>query len=153
MIEREKVVEEALTWVGTPYRLGACKKGVGVDCVQLLAAVFKAVGVVPESEVVGVFGHDWFSHTKEERYLKGLLKYGKLILESKAYRTSAALPGDVVLTKAAKSRVWNHGAIVVAWPIIIHAIQPQVEKVNATMHPLWTMRDIAILSLWNADAR
>ena len=44
--QRQAVVAEALTWLGTPYHHRARVKGAGVDCGQLLAAVFEGAGVL-----------------------------------------------------------------------------------------------------------
>ena len=111
--QREFVVSEARSWVGTPYRLGSCKKGVGVDCAQFVAAVYKSANIISADEIVPIFSHDWFCHTKEEKYLNSLMRYSKLIAETRAYKTENASPGDVLLTKAAHSKVYNHACIVI----------------------------------------
>src|SRR5580658_3533782 len=46
--QREAVVSEVDTWVGTPYRGWSCVKGAGVDCGQLLYAVYRNCGLIPE---------------------------------------------------------------------------------------------------------
>lgn len=145
------VVEEARTWIGTPYRLGSCLKSGGVDCAQFVAAVYKAVGIIPMQEEVPFFTHDWFAHTYEEHYLRRLLKYTYKSLETKAYRSVKTLPGDLVLTRAAKSKVYNHAGIVVGWPKIIHAISPCVELINASTHPLWSYQLIVVLNPWQKE--
>ena len=43
----DRIVEEALTWIGTPYKVGASEKGIGVDSTQLVVAVLVAVGFLP----------------------------------------------------------------------------------------------------------
>jgi GH24 family phage-related lysozyme (muramidase) len=35
--------------------------------------------------------------------------------------------------RLARSKVYNHGAIVTAWPKVIHGIQSQVDEINATV--------------------
>lgn len=42
----QAVIAEARTWIGTPFRHQAKCKGVGVDCVQLIAGVGEAAGVM-----------------------------------------------------------------------------------------------------------
>lgn len=37
---RNKVVDEALTWVGTPYKYAGVDKGVGVDCSGMVMQVY-----------------------------------------------------------------------------------------------------------------
>lgn len=46
--QRQAVVAEAKTWIGTGFHHEARIKGAGVDCAQLLIAVFSACGFVPE---------------------------------------------------------------------------------------------------------
>lgn len=45
---REEIVAEARTWLGTPYRHAQRAKGSagGVDCLNLVAGVFQALGVL-----------------------------------------------------------------------------------------------------------
>lgn len=108
--ERQAVVAEAHTWLRTPYHPHARVKGAGVDCVQILIAVYSAVGVIAEFDT-GHYAPDWMLHHSEELYLNGMEKY--------AHRVDAPLPGDVVMYKF--GRCVSHGGIVVEWPLIIHA--------------------------------
>lgn len=39
----KKIVEEALTWQGTPYRYGASEKGRGTDCSGMVVAIFEKI--------------------------------------------------------------------------------------------------------------
>ena len=110
-IERDKVVKIAKSWLGTPYHHMARVKGVGVDCLTLLAEVFHEAGLVP-TVPVEFYPKDWMHHRDNERYLEGLLKYTREIEPDPR-------PGDIVLWKI--GRCFSHGAIVVQWPIVIHA--------------------------------
>ena len=38
------LIEEARTWIGTHWMLNQCNKGVAVDCLRLIHAVYKEVG-------------------------------------------------------------------------------------------------------------
>ena len=150
---RQRIVDEAKSWIGTPYRLGSCLKGVGVDCAQFVAAVYKAAGIMPAEDKVEIFTHDWFLHTVEERYLLRVVKYARKMMETQVYQTTQASPGNLVLTKAAASRVYNHAGIVVAWPKIIHAVDPKVELISACVSPLWAFQQIVILDPWKQNDR
>jgi cell wall-associated NlpC family hydrolase len=46
MTTRSQVVEQTRTWVGTPYKHQAHLKGVGVDCIGLMAGVAVELGLV-----------------------------------------------------------------------------------------------------------
>jgi cell wall-associated NlpC family hydrolase len=108
--QRKRVIEVAKTWVGTGYHHMGRIKGVGADCLTLLAEVYHEAGITPYIEVP-YYPHDWHLHRDEERYMTGLLEYAHLVETPKM--------GDVVLWKF--GRCFSHGAIIVDWPDIIHA--------------------------------
>lgn len=41
--KRQRIVDEALTWVGTPYRYAGDSKGVGTDCSGMVMRVYEKV--------------------------------------------------------------------------------------------------------------
>ena len=41
--EQSKIVQEAKSWLGTPYRYGACEKGEGSDCSGMVLKVYEKV--------------------------------------------------------------------------------------------------------------
>lgn len=41
--QEKRIVEEALTWQGTPYRYGASNKGKGTDCSGMVLSVYEKV--------------------------------------------------------------------------------------------------------------
>jgi cell wall-associated NlpC family hydrolase len=142
--ENTAIVQEARSWIGTPYHLGARVKGAGCDCATFLAEVLIACGVA-EREDLGVYSHDWFQHAESERYMLRLLRHAEKVLETVAYRSVEAQPGDVVLTKAVGSHVFNHGGLVLEkWPNVVHAVDPCVEEIDASTHPLWAYQQIAV---------
>ena len=145
LLDCAAIVREARSWIGTPYRLGARVKGGGCDCATFIAEVLIACGLA-QRENLGVYSQDWFFHTSSERYLMGLLRHAAKTVEAVAHSSAAALPGDIVLTRLARSKVYNHGAIVTAWPKVIHAIAPQVEEIDASTHPLWAYRTVAVFT-------
>ena len=49
--ERARVVAIAHEWLGTPYHTGGRLKGVGVDCLTLLAGVFSEAGLVGQVDI------------------------------------------------------------------------------------------------------
>lgn len=109
--QRLDVVQEALTFIGTPYHHQGRIRGVGVDCGMLPMEVYHACGLVPALETP-VYPQDFHMHRGEEFYLQ--------LVEAHAVKVDRApLPGDLVLFRF--GRVLSHGAIVVAWPCIIHA--------------------------------
>ena len=113
---RARILDEARSWIGTPFHDDARIKGAGVDCAQLVAAVYIASGVLPEFEVPR-YTAQWFMHRSEEKLVEFVQRFGKEIAEEDA------LPGDLVIYKIA--RAYAHAAIIVDWPNeIIHAHMP-----------------------------
>jgi cell wall-associated NlpC family hydrolase len=108
--ERQRVVNIARTFIGTAYHPAGRKKGVGVDCLTLLAEVYAEAGLI-EHVKLPHYAPDFFKHKGVELYLNGLLKY--------TAEVDHASPGDIALWKY--GRCFSHGAIVVEWPNIIHA--------------------------------
>lgn len=144
---RLAAVIEARSWVDTPYVKGAMVKGAGVDCAKLLVAVFAAAGIVPMQEIEH-FAADWWMHTDTEEYMLRVLRHGIKTVEGVAYASIKTEPGNIVLLKAAKSRVWNHGGIITQWPRLVHAINPKVAEIDATRHPMWSYQQVAIFDPW-----
>jgi NlpC/P60 family putative phage cell wall peptidase len=107
---RAAVLAEAETWLGTPYHHMARVKGAGCDCLTLLAEVYERAGILPHVEVP-YYRPDFMHHRSDERYLEGVLGYGREVEQPE--------PGDVALFKL--GRVFAHAGIVVEWPRLIHA--------------------------------
>jgi cell wall-associated NlpC family hydrolase len=110
-LERQKVVEIALTWQKTPYRHMGRVKGAGADCLTLLAEIFSEAGLIPKIQIP-FYPQDWMHHRDAERYLSGLMDYAKEI-------DTPPQAGDIVLYKM--GRCFSHGALVIEWPMILHA--------------------------------
>ena len=110
--QRQRVLAEAATWLGTPYHLNARLKGIGVDCGTFLMACFANTGLILDEDV-GPFSPDFHLHRGEEIYFRQLEKY--------CHRLPAGqspLPGDIATYQF--GRIYAHGALVVEWPKIIH---------------------------------
>ena len=108
---RDKVVQEALTWLGTPYHSHARIKGVGVDCAQLPVAVYVACGLIDTFNPN--YDAQWHMHRDEELYLDFVKPHAKEI-DPKDVQA-----GDFLIWRF--GRTYSHGAIVINPPRIIHA--------------------------------
>lgn len=107
---RERVIEAARSWVGTPYHHGARVKGVGVDCAQLLIGVYAEAGLIDAFDP-GSYPQDWACHRDDERFVQWVERF--------ATRTDRARPGDVVVYRY--FRCFSHGAIVIDDALMVHA--------------------------------
>lgn len=103
--QRLRVIAEARTWLGTPYHHHARVKGPrgGVDCAQILCAVYEAAGVVPPVDP-GFYPHDHHLHRMQEIYIEWLERSG-------GHEVQTPAPGDVALYHW--GHTWSHGGIVV----------------------------------------
>jgi hypothetical protein len=112
---RFAVVEEARSWLGTPYHHAADVKGHGVDCAMLLVRVYCDLGLVERFDP-RPYTRDWFLHRNEERYL------GFLLERSREVRAPGL--GDIILFRM--GRCFAHAGIISRVnPLnIIHAFAP-----------------------------
>lgn len=108
--QRQAVIEEAKTWLGTPYHHQGRIKGVGVDCATILCEVYEKVGLIPYVDPTP-YPPDWHLHRESERYMGWMEQYG--------YATETPQPGDIVLWKF--GRCFSHGGILVDAKTIIHS--------------------------------
>lgn len=111
---REAAVQEALTWLRTPYHHMARVKGAGCDCATLLLEVYHTIGAIPEIDI-GYYPQDWHFHRNDERYLGWIKKYAKQV--------DVPQKGDIALFRF--GRCVSHGAIVTDWPNVIHSYHKQ----------------------------
>lgn len=109
--ERALVAAEARSWIDTPYHHRARVKGAGVDCAMILVGVYEALGLVEPIDVPA-YPPDWHLHRGEEVYLDIVRRYADEI-------DGPPAQGDIALWKI--GRAFAHGAIVLEWPLVIHA--------------------------------
>lgn len=127
MPPRQAVVAQAMQWLGTRYHHQARMLGHGVDCAQLLCAVYEAAGVVDPIDP-GNYPRDWHMHKSEERYLLWLAKVGAVFEPNPK-------AGDVAMFRWGKT--WAHGGIFVSPTEVVHAyIKSGVILTKLTEEPL-----------------
>jgi NlpC/P60 family putative phage cell wall peptidase len=107
---RQDVVQEARSWLGTPYHHQGRVKGAGVDCAMLLIEVFRTCGLIPDIDPKP-YPPDWHLHRDEERYLGWVKRYARPV--------DVPQPGDIALFQF--GRCVSHGAIVDEWPAVVHS--------------------------------
>ena len=147
--QRRAVVNEAKSWLNTPYHHLARVKGAGADCAQLPIAVYSAAGLVPDFDP-GNYVAQWFLHHDTEKYLEQVERFATLCGNYLNCReiVSNPLPGDFLVYKF--GRTYSHGAIVIKWPLIIHAWR-QGNKVcygDASRGQL-ASRSVKIYTVWS----
>ena len=108
--QRQRVVDVARSWVGTPYHHRANIKGVGTDCGMILIEVFTEAGIISHFDP-GKYSPDWMLHRDAEVYLS--------IVERFAAPTVTPGPGDLVLFRF--GRCISHSGIITTGTEIVHA--------------------------------
>lgn len=153
MMTREEAVKVAISWKGTPYALRARVKGGGCDCGTLLAEYLLEIGATEQEYFKDLpsYNHDWFCNTSENKYLMKFAQTGLKVAEGICRgAVKEAKPGDIILVKTMrKIQIFNHGAIVVSWPKVIHAVKSSgVVEVDATRDVLTTFKAFVVFSPW-----
>jgi cell wall-associated NlpC family hydrolase len=110
---RKAVVDEAMSWVGTPYHHLGDVKGAGVDCAMILVRVYCDLGLAPVFDP-RPYAAQWYLHRDEERYLAWIERY--------CDRVDYAQPADIALYRV--GRCAAHGAIVISDSLMVHAYAP-----------------------------
>jgi cell wall-associated NlpC family hydrolase len=141
---RLSVVEEARSWIGTPYKSNAMVKGKvggGVDCAMLLIGVYQPLHLMFGDYIdPRPYPPQWHVHRNEEMYMAQVLKYAVEVLPPPERLPKA---GDLVMFNLGK--VFAHGAIITAWPKVIHAIgnnavqEEDISKNTIGKRALWTV--------------
>lgn len=143
---RVALVAEARSWLGTRYHEGAAIKRHGVDCGQLLVKVFAGAGLIQPFEIPA-YTPDFMLHRDQEFIVELIERAGGIECDR-----AVPLPGDVVVWRV--GRVYGHGAIVAAWPRVIHASarHSHVLEDDALGNAWLAARKRRIFSLWPRPA-
>lgn len=117
MATRQSVVTEAETWLRTRYHHCARVKGVGVDCAQLLIAVYGGLGMLAADAVHQLeqlhYSPQWHLHQSEELYLQWLARFAREVNVGDA--------GDVAIWRF--GRTFSHAGILANRDTVIHALR------------------------------
>lgn len=128
----------AVTWIDTPYHHQARVKGVGVDCAQLVAAVYEEVSGKQVS-IPQDYSPEWHLHNKEEKMIDILLGLGCVEKDVKDTQ-----PGDILCFKF--GRVCSHLGIMLHANMFVHARVDQGKTVVNTLSGDWAERHIRTFS-------
>ena len=112
-----RLAEVARGWLGTPFHPHACIVHVGVDCVNLLAAIFKETGALDHWEFAD-YTMDGGDHRDTSQVLNWLdrhPRFGCLPAEE------STQPGDLLCFRL--GRVPHHVGLLIAGNRFIHAIR------------------------------
>jgi NlpC/P60 family putative phage cell wall peptidase len=117
MIRQDRIVIEARSWIGTPYRHQASTKGAGADCLGLLRGIWRAI-FGREPAAIPPYSSDWSEVSGEEALLAAARTW---LVE---LHTSGERPGDILLFRMRNGCVAKHLGVAAragAAPSFIHA--------------------------------
>lgn len=128
----DRIVDETLSWLGTPYRHQASLKGVGCDCLGLVRGVWRALhGAEPEA--LPGYTPDWAEAGGREAMIEAANRH--LV----PLPAAEAAPGDVLLFRWRETLPAKHAGILVAPDRFVHAHDGAVVAI-APLSPWWRRR-------------
>ncbi|MEZ5806564.1 MAG: NlpC/P60 family protein [Zhengella sp.] len=130
---RLRVLAEARSWLGTPYRHQAGRKGVGCDCLGLVRGVWAAVYGNPAPEP-GPYGADWLAGGESDRLLDAART-----LCGAGFPMPEARPGDLLVFRWRPGLPARHVGILSRHGRFIHAYSG-AGAVESALVPGWRRR-------------
>jgi NlpC/P60 family putative phage cell wall peptidase len=138
--ERAALVAEARLWIGTPYRHRASIKGVGVDCLGLIAALLRlrqpdaAIAIPP-------YGPDWPMVASGDILIEGLSHHLKPVL------LGNHAEGDVLAFRWRQHLPAMHLAVLAEAGTLIHVHQ-HAEVCEVPLTSWWQRHCVAAFSFF-----
>ena len=127
-----KIVAEARSWIGTPYRHQGSLKGGGCDCLGLLRGVWREL-VGAEPETAPPYAPDWAEAAGAEALAAAARRH---LVE---IAPTDIAPGDVVLFRWRAGLPAKHAAIVTAPGRMVHA-HDGAAVAEVALAPWWRRR-------------
>jgi cell wall-associated NlpC family hydrolase len=143
-LERQAIITESLSWLGTPYHACARIKGAGVDCGLFIAEVFERCGIVEHIDP-GHYVAEFALHHSDEIYKQWVERYATKITDAD-HSNYLPLPGDILLYKFGQCR--SHGAIVLDYPKIIHAYINRGVTIDTAEASYLIDKECDVYSVW-----
>ena len=140
--DRARVVAEARSWKGTPWRKAQGLKGAGVDTVSLIIRVFIDTGLVPSFNPLPyllpsylMMGSRSFLQMNEPLFFDLMHRLAMQEIEG------PPSSGDVMAWQVTDH--FDHGGIVTEWPRVVHAFANHrvVTECNAFHRARWREDD------------
>lgn len=130
---RERVLAEAKSWLGTPYRHQAGRKGVGCDCLGLVRGVWKGVYGTGTPDP-GPYGADWLAGGGSDPMIEAATR-----LCGPGFALSAARPGDLLVFRWRPDLPARHIGVLSHNGRFIHAYSG-TGAVESALVPGWRRR-------------
>lgn len=134
-MNREDILREVRSWLGTPYCHQASLKGAGCDCLGLVRGVWRGL-VGPEPERAPPYTPDWAEALGEESLLAAARRHLREI------PVGEAGAGDVLVFRMGTGTSAKHCGIVSAPGVLTHAYWGRAVT-ETRLTPWWTRRIVA----------
>lgn len=131
------VVAAARTWLGTPYRHQASRRGVGCDCLGLVRGVFAEV-TGQTTKPPGPYHPDWAERSGDDRLIEAARRHCGDPLPIRDIR-----PGDILLFRWRDGVSAKHAGILSGPDHFIHAYE-QAGVIESALVPSWRRRIAAV---------
>lgn len=128
---RKRIIAEARTWIGTPYRHQAALKGHGCDCLGLVRGLCAFLDL-DEAAPVPSYPRDWFAPGEET--LLAAARHHLVPFET-------ARPGDVLVFRMRRGAAARHCALLSGEARMIHAVSGR--RVCEVAYTPWWARHLA----------
>ena len=138
VVTRAALLEEARSWIGTPYRHQASLKGVGCDCLGLVRGVWRGC-LGAEPELPPPYAPDWAEAGGVETLQQAALRHLEPL-----WSESFAV-GDVLLFRYRDGCLAKHVAIASASDRMIHA-HDGASVCEIAITPWWRRRLVQAFS-------
>lgn len=143
-IRRERIVDAARQWLGTPYRHQGARLGVGCDCLGLVRGVWREL-YGAEAEEPGPYRLDWRSDVQDDRLLAAATRHCGAPLAPGSVR-----PGDLLLFRWKANLPVRHLGIASGENHFIHAYE-SMAVVESPLVPAWRRRIAARFAFPNSN--
>lgn len=143
MTSRTDILDEARSWIGTPYRHQASVKATGCDCLGLIRGIWRAC-VGPEPVATPAYRPDWAELGGKDMLLDAAQTWLQMI------DNADAEPGDILLFRIRINAPVKHCAILSGADRMIHAYQGH-HVCETSIGPWWDRRIAAVARFPNQD--
>ncbi|WP_157015089.1 NlpC/P60 family protein [Mesorhizobium xinjiangense] len=127
-----RIVAEALTWLGTPYRHQGTTRGVGCDCLGLVRGVWRGV-YGREPELPGPYSADWAEMNGGDPLLAAAQRHCRRADEGDLS------PGRLVVFRWRRGMAAKHAGILITRERFIHAYEGHAVLISPLV-PQWHRR-------------
>lgn len=130
--DRDRIVAEVRSWIGTPYRHQASLKGVGCDCLGLVRGVWRALyGAEPEA--TPAYAPDWAEATGRDSLADAARRH-MIAIDPHAFAA-----GDLLLFRWRNGLPAKHAAIATTVEQMVHA-HDGAAVAEVAIAPWWRRR-------------